>query len=71
MTLTAVINPVVPLNLLFPHQRVICPQSRQPAKYRIVTHNFTNNDLTDVNSPSYQYYNAHRWSNGWDINNQI
>ena len=43
MTLTAVINPVVPLNLLFPHQRVICPHSRLSAKYRIVTHNFTNN----------------------------
>ena len=54
MTLTAVINPVVPLNLLFPHQRVICPQSHQSAKYRIVTHNFTNDDLTDGNSPSYQ-----------------
>ena len=54
MTLTAVINPVVPLNLLFPHQRVICPHSRLSAKYRIVTHNFTNNDLTDGNSPSYQ-----------------
>ena len=54
MTLTAVINPVVPQNLLFPHQRVICPQSRQSAKYRIVTHNFTNNDLTNGKSPSYQ-----------------
>ena len=54
MTLTAVINPVVPLNLLFPHQRVICPKSRQSAKYRIVTHNFTNDNLTDGNSPSYQ-----------------
>ena len=54
MNLTAVINPVVPLNLLFPHQRVICPQSRQSAKYRIVTHNFTNNDLTNGKSPSYQ-----------------
>ena len=54
MTLTAVINPVVPLNLLFPHQRVICPQSRQPAKYRIVTHNFTNGDLTNGKYPSYQ-----------------
>ena len=54
MTLTAVINPVVPLNLLFPHQRVICPQPRQSAKYRIVTHNFTNDDLTNGNSPSYQ-----------------
>ena len=47
MTLTAVINPVVPLNLIFPLQRVICPQSRQSAKYRIVTHNFTNEDLTN------------------------
>ena len=55
MTLTAVINPVVPLNLLFPHQRVICPHSRQSANYRIVTHNFTNDDLTDGNSPSYHY----------------
>ena len=55
MTLTAVINPVVPLNLLFPHQRVICPHSRQPAKYRIVTHNFTNDDLTNGKSPSYQH----------------
>ena len=54
MTLTAVINPVVPLNLLFPHQRVICPQSRQSAKYRIVTHHFTNDNLTNGNSPSYQ-----------------
>ena len=54
MTLTAVINPVVPLNLIFPHQRVICPQSRQSAKYRIVTHNFTNDNLTNGNSPSYQ-----------------
>ena len=54
MTLTAVIKPVVPLNLIFPHQRVICPHSRQSAKYRIVTHNFTNDDLTDGNSPSYQ-----------------
>ena len=53
MTLTAVTNPVVPLNLIFTHQRVICPQSRQSAKYRIVTHNFTNDDLTDENSPSY------------------
>ena len=47
MTLTAAINPVVPLNLIFPLQRVICPQSRQSAKYRIVTHNFTNDDLTN------------------------
>ena len=54
MTLTAVINPVVPLNLLFPLQRVICPQSRQSAKYRIVTHNFTNDDLTNRKFPSYQ-----------------
>ena len=54
MNLTAVINPVVPLNLLFPDQRVICPHSRLSAKYRIVTHNFTNEDLTDGNSPSYQ-----------------
>ena len=54
MTLTAVINPVVPLNLLFPHQSVICPHSRQSAKYRIVPHYFTNEDLTDGNSPSYQ-----------------
>ena len=54
MTLTTVINPVVPLNLLFPHQRVICPHSRQSAKYRIVPHNFTNDNLTDGNSPSYQ-----------------
>ena len=54
MTLTAVINPVVPLNLLFPHQRVIYPHSRQSAKYRIVTYNFTNDDLTDGNFPSYQ-----------------
>ena len=56
MNLTAVINPVVPLNLLFPHQRVILPQSRQSAKYIIVTHNFTNDDLTDGDSPSYQPY---------------
>ena len=55
MTLTAVINPVVPLNLLFTHQRVICPHSRLSAKYRIVTHNFTNDNLTDGNSPSYQF----------------
>ena len=54
MTLTAVINPVVPLNLCFPHQRVICPHSRLSAKYTIVTHNFTNDDLTNGNSPSYQ-----------------
>ena len=54
MTLTAVINPVVPLNLLFPHQRVICPHSRLSVKYRIVTHNFTNDNLTDGNFPSYQ-----------------
>ena len=54
MTLTAFINPVVPLNLLFPLQRVICPQSCQSAKYRIVTHNFTNEDLTNGKSPSYQ-----------------
>ena len=54
MTLTAVINPVVPLNLLFPHQRVIYPHSRLSEKYRIVTHNFTNDDLTDGISPSYQ-----------------
>ena len=54
MTLTAFINPVVPLNLLFPHQRVICPQSHQSAKYIIVTHNFTNDDLTNGKSPSYQ-----------------
>ena len=54
MTLTAVINPVVPLNLLFPLQRVICPQSRQSAKYRIVTHNFTNDNLTNGKSSSYQ-----------------
>ena len=54
MNLTAVINPVVPKNLLFPRQRVIGPQSCQSAKYRIVTHNFTNEDPTDGNSPSYQ-----------------
>ena len=47
MTLTEVINPVVPLNLLFPHQRVICPHSRQSSKYRIVTHNITNDDITN------------------------
>ena len=54
MTLTAVINLVVPLNLPFPHQRVIFHHSRLSAKYIIVTHNFTNDDLTDGNSPSYQ-----------------
>ena len=54
MTLTAVINPGVPLNLIFPHQRFICPHSRLSAKYRIVTHNCTNDYLTDGNSPSYQ-----------------
>ena len=54
MTLTAVINPMVPLNLIFPHQRVIFTHSRLLAKYRIVTHNFTNDDLTDGNFPSYQ-----------------
>ena len=37
----------------FPHQRVIFPHSLQSAKYRIVTHNFTNDDLTDGNYPSY------------------
>ena len=47
MTLTAAINPVVPLNLIFPIQRVICPQSRQSVKYRIVTHNFTIDYLTN------------------------
>ena len=47
MTLTAAKIPVVPLNLLFPIERVICPQSRQSAKYIIVTHNFTNDDLTN------------------------
>ena len=35
MTLTAAINPMVPLNLLFPLQRVICPQSRQSEKYNL------------------------------------
>ena len=45
MTLTAVINPVVPLNLIFPLQRVICPQSRQSSKHIIVTHNFINVNL--------------------------
>ena len=54
MTLTAVINPVVPINIIFPHQRVIYPQSLQSAKYRIVTHNFTNDDLTNGKPPSYQ-----------------
>ena len=54
MTLSAVINPVVTLNLLFPLQRVVCPQSRQAAKYRIVTHNFTNDNLTNGKSPSHQ-----------------
>ena len=54
MTLTAVINPMVPLNLIFPLQRVICPQSRQSEKYRIVTHNFTNDNITNGKSPSYQ-----------------
>ena len=54
MTLTAVINPVVPLNPPFPHQRVICHHSHLSAKYCIVTHNFTNDDLTDGSSPSYQ-----------------
>ena len=47
MTLTAAIKPVIPQNLLFLLQRVICPQSRQSAKYRIVIHNFTNDDLTN------------------------
>ena len=56
MTLNVVINSVVPHNLLFPHQRVICPHSRLSEKYRIVTHNFTNDNLTDWNSPSYQWY---------------
>ena len=54
MTLTAVINPVVPLNLLLPLQRVIFPQSRQSAKYKIVIHNFTNDDVTNGQSPRYQ-----------------
>ena len=54
MTLTAFMNPVVPLNLLFPLQRVICPQSRQSAKYIIVTHSFTNDDLTNGKYPSYE-----------------
>ena len=54
MTLTAVINPVVPRNRIFPRQRVICPHSRQSAKYKIFPHNFTNDDPTDGNSPSYQ-----------------
>ena len=62
MTLTAVINPVVPLNLLFPHQRVICPHSRQSAKYRIVPHNFTNDGFTDGNSPSYQNKEVKGWT---------
>ena len=66
MTLTAVINPVVPINLLFPHQRVICPQSRQSAKYRIVTHNFTNDNLTYGNSPSYQSDHVQDNSNDLD-----
>ena len=35
MTLTAAIIPMVPLNLIFPLQRVICPQSRQSAKYNL------------------------------------
>ena len=68
MTLTAVINPVVPLNLLFPHQRVICPHSRQSAKYRIVTHNFTNDDLTDGNSPS--YHSANIFNDKTDVAHQ-
>ena len=38
----------------FSHQRVIFPQSRQSAIYRIVTHNFTNDNLTNGKSPSYQ-----------------
>ena len=38
---------MVPLKLIFPLQRVIFPQSRQSEKYRIVTHNFTNDDLTN------------------------
>ena len=58
MTLTAVINPVVPQNLLFPLQRVICPQSRQSEIYRIVTHNFNNDDLTNGKSPSYHQHHA-------------
>ena len=73
MTLTASINPVVPLNLLFPLQRVICPQSRQSAKYRIVTHNFTNDYLTNgktlvINWPlSNQYMDT--WQDGtFDLN---
>ena len=57
MTLTAVINPVVPPNLLFPLQRVIFPQSRQSAKYRIVTHNFTNDNLTNGKSLVINDYN--------------
>ena len=34
MTFTLAINPMVPLNLFFPLQRVICPQSRQSANYQ-------------------------------------
>ena len=30
-----------------------CPRSRLSAKFGIDTHNFTNDDLTDANSPSY------------------
>ena len=56
MTLTAAINPVVPLNLIFPLQRVICPQSVQSEKYRIVTHNFTNDDLTNRKTLDVNYY---------------
>ena len=51
---------MVPLNLRFPHQRVIFPHSRLSAKYIIVTHIFTNDNLTDRNSPSYQNQNVQK-----------
>ena len=76
MTLTTVINPVVTLNLLFPLQRVICPQSSQAAKYRIVTHNFTNDNLTNRKSPSYHRcfnvgYFWHQWLLGIVIEKRL
>ena len=52
MTLTAVISPVVPQST-FSSPKGYLTSITSISKYRIVTHNFTKDDLTNGKSPSY------------------
>ena len=60
MTLTAAINPMVPLNLRFPLQRVICPQSRQSAKYNLFNNSLLVILLTTILPMEKPYLSVHK-----------